>query len=234
MMDYIRLNLGITKTYLIKCEGGYLLVDTGYPKDYGKFVKKLNQKRVKIEEIKYLLLTHYHDDHSGFACKMKAEQGIPLILQKKSVPLLAKGNSGDEVGGTYVTRRLRALFRIFELFHREFTFSPVISDQNDIIVDGDDEKVLRSIGVDGKILYTPGHTEDSMTVLLDNGKAFVGDAVMNFLKFTGTGYRPIYYTDEEKMYESVARIVRSGAKTIIPAHGNPFSVGKLMKLLQSS
>lgn len=29
-------------------------------------------------------------------------------------------------------------------------------------------------GISGKVLYTPGHTSGSMSVLLDNGQAFVG------------------------------------------------------------
>ena len=32
-----RLNLGITKCYLLECSGGYLLIDTAYPRDSGKF-----------------------------------------------------------------------------------------------------------------------------------------------------------------------------------------------------
>jgi glyoxylase-like metal-dependent hydrolase (beta-lactamase superfamily II) len=59
MRNYIRLNLGITKVYLLPCTNGYLLIDTGYETDYKKFRNKLEKAGVKIAQIKYLLLTHY-------------------------------------------------------------------------------------------------------------------------------------------------------------------------------
>ena len=233
MTDYIRINLGITKVYLLRCDGGYLLIDTGYETDYKKFRKGLAKEKIRPDEIRYLLLTHHHDDHSGFAGRLKKEYGIPLIVQKGSIPFLADGRSEEDESGTYVTRRLRMLFSLFELFHREFIFPPVIIDEKDSVVDGDDDLLLRSIGLKAKILHTPGHTDDSMSVLFDDGAAFVGDAAMNFLKFTGTRYRPIYYTDGEKMYASIRRLLAAGAGKIMPAHGNPYSAKKLEKMLGS-
>ena len=231
MKNYIRLNLGITKIYLLPCSGGYLLVDTSYEADYGKFRKKLANAGISVNQIKYLLLTHYHDDHSGFANKLKFEFGIPLIVQEKSVPLLAQGDSGEEDEGYYITRRLRFLFSIFELFHKNFKYPPVLINDADTIVDGDDGQVLRRLGIDADILYTPGHSVDSMSVLCDDGTAFVGDAAMNFLKFTGTRYRPIYYNNLQQTYKSIQKLINAGAKTIVPAHGNIFPVKKLQDTL---
>ena len=57
----------------------------------------------------------------------------------------------------------------------------------DIIIEGDNDEFLKGIGIDGVILHTPGHTRDSISVLLSDGSAFVGDAAMNFLRWTGVG-----------------------------------------------
>lgn len=232
MKNYIRLNLGITKTYLLKCNDGYMLIDTGYEADYEKFRRLLSKFNIPIEEIKYLLLTHYHDDHSGFAGKLKSEFGVRLIVQRSSMPLLALGDSTEETGGTYVTKRLRILFSFFEHFHKAFKYPPVIIDKNDIVVEEDDSDLLRKLGINAKILFTPGHSEDSMSVLTDDGVCFCGDAAMNFLKFTGTHYRPIYYVNEQKMYESLKKLISNGVKTFVPAHGNPFPAAKVKKLLK--
>ncbi len=231
-MNYKRLDLGITKTYLVPCDNGFLLIDTGYETDYGKFRKKLEKVGVDISRIKYILLTHYHDDHSGFANKLKYEFGIPLIVQKKSVSLLADGDSGEEEGGEYVTKRMKFLFSVFEKFHKSFQYPPVLVNGEDIIVDGDDQSALRKIGIAADILFTPGHSADSMSVLCDDGTAFVGDAAMNYLKFTGTHYRPIYYIDLKAVYKSIRKLLSAGAKTIVPAHGNAFSADKLTKMIK--
>ena len=231
MNHYIRLNLGITKAYLLPCSKGYLLIDTGYESDYKKFRRKLKKTGIGIDQIKYLLLTHYHDDHCGYANNLKNEFGIPLIVQKRSVPLLARGNSAEEEEGYYITRRMRLLFSIFELFHKDFKYPPVLINDEDLLVDGDDKNILRALGIHADILYTPGHSADSMSVLYDDGTAFVGDAAMNFLQFAGTHYRPIYYNNLEQTYKSIQRLISAGAETILPAHGNPFSVKKLTNML---
>jgi glyoxylase-like metal-dependent hydrolase (beta-lactamase superfamily II) len=54
-----------------------------------------------------------------------------------------------------------------------------------MVVSSDDFDLLKNIGIEGKILYTPGHLRDSISVVLSDGNAFVGDAAMNFLNFCG-------------------------------------------------
>jgi hypothetical protein len=53
-------------------------------------------------------------------------------------------------------RRVKFIFWIFTLFHRQFRCAPLILGENDIVLRGDDLDVLNSRGIDGKILYTPG------------------------------------------------------------------------------
>ncbi len=62
--------LGWTRCYLLKCTGGYLLIDTYYPGYYARFEKKLAKMGIATSDIKYLLLTHHHDDHAGFAAEL--------------------------------------------------------------------------------------------------------------------------------------------------------------------
>lgn len=39
----------------------------------------------------------------------------------------------------------------------------------------DSRKFFESVGIYGMVLYTPGHSDDSISVILDNGIAIVGD-----------------------------------------------------------
>ena len=228
-MTYITLDLGITKIYLLKCNGGYLLIDTGYENDYPKFIKQLKKNKITIDQIKYVLLTHYHDDHAGFASKIKKEFNIPLIVQKESVSLLSVGNSGTQEKDYPINKRIGFIFSLFMIVHKNFEYPAVIIDDNDIVINQDDNKFLRSIGVNADIIFTPGHTRDSMCVLCDDKTAFVGDAAMNFLRFAGSDYRPIFYVDLNQTYESMKKLIKAGTKTIVPAHGKPYSIDKLIK-----
>ena len=172
-----------------------------------------------------MLLTHHHDDHAGFAAELVKQTKCRVIAHHNAVVPLERGESADTMQP--VNRRVKFLFSLFELFHRKFRFPPLILDENDIVLMGDDLDLPKSIGVDGRILYTPGHSCDSISVILSDGSAFVGDVAMNFLRLTGIRHRPIYIEDLNTVYASWQRLIEQGAKVIYPSHGKPFSAKKL-------
>lgn len=55
------------------------------------------------------------------------------------------------------------------------TFKRVDESNVQLISCLDSRKFLESIGIWGEVLYTPGHSDDSISVILDNGIAIVGD-----------------------------------------------------------
>jgi len=194
-------------------------------------VKKLKKIGIELSEIKYLLLTHYHDDHAGFGAQLIKETEARLIAHKNAVPLLEKGISinpfVDKKG-----RNLNFCVKMLNYFHsmfisRTFTYPPIKIKNTDIVIESDDDEVLKEIDIEGKILHTPGHTSDSISVLLSDGSAIVGDAAVNFLNICHIKYRPIYAENYEDVFKSWDKLIRYGAKIIYPAHGNPFNVEKL-------
>jgi hydroxyacylglutathione hydrolase len=96
-----------------------------------------------------------------------------------------------------------------------------------------DGVTLRDIGIplDGRILETPGHTVDSISILMEDGSCFAGDAAANFFQFAGTKYCVIFVCNLEQYYQSWQKIIAAGALRIFPAHGRPFGVEKLKKNL---
>ncbi len=114
-----------------------------YKRDYDKFVRKLEKQGIKLADIKYIFLTHHHDDHTGLVVHISGQCGAHVFASEKGVEPLKKGGMS--------------------------TFPPVTLGDGDVIISGDDDRLLRSIGVDGKILSTPRHTKDSVSILLDDG-----------------------------------------------------------------
>jgi glyoxylase-like metal-dependent hydrolase (beta-lactamase superfamily II) len=77
----------LTKTncYLVSIDKGYLLVDTGYEEDKIKFFKELSKLQIEIIQIKFLFLTHHHDDHAGLLNDLiEKNPDIRIILNKDS------------------------------------------------------------------------------------------------------------------------------------------------------
>jgi len=221
------LNLGITKCYLLECSRGYLLIDTAYPRDYEKFMKAIDKLGVGLSTIQYLLLTHHHDDHAGFAARLVEQTGCKVIVHQDAILPLRKGQSEDTMEP--VNHCIKVVFSLFEIIHREFKYPPLAVTDKDIVISGDDFDLLKSIGIEGKILHTPGHSKDSISVVLSDGNTFVGDAAMNFLNFCGIKYRPIFVEDIDLVFESWQKLAEHGAEQIYPAHGSPFSAQKLTR-----
>jgi glyoxylase-like metal-dependent hydrolase (beta-lactamase superfamily II) len=222
-----RFKLGFTNCYLLSCPEGYLLIDTSYSHYYNLFKQKLKRSGISLSRIKYLLLTHHHDDHAGFAAPLAQESGCRIMAHRNAQLPLKRGESEPDIFP--VNRRIKVIFGLFRLFHREFKFPPLDLSDNDILIEQDNTEVLKSIGIEGQILSTPGHTSDSISVILSTGEAFIGDVAMNFLPGSGIHYRPIYIENLQEVYESWKKLKRCGAKILYPAHGAPFPIERLEK-----
>ena len=168
--------MGPTNCLLIKCREGYMAIDTSFAEYYQKYLATLKSIHIDPSEIKYLLLTHHHDDHVGFAARLKEKTGCRIIAHENAVDALEKGSMAFEEGSKPLNRRVKITMAIFnKVKRRTFKVPPIIFTNDDIIVTGENSAILAEMGIAGKIIYTPGHTVDSISVILTNGDAFVGD-----------------------------------------------------------
>lgn len=229
------IKISFTTSYLLPCRDGYVLIDTSYAGRFSEFKHKLASQGIGVSEIKYLFLTHHHDDHSGFAQELRdANKGIVLIAHEKSLRALASGKPDpDDRPLNAGVGVLTFLFNHLLKEKQDWSFPPVHLRQGDHIVREDDDNLMPSIGVEGKILHTPGHTHDSMSLVLADGSAFVGDLAMDLLSFCGCRYRPIYITNLDEVYQSWKKIIAHGATTIYSSHASqPLGVAELIKTMR--
>jgi len=94
------------------------------------------------------------------------------------------------------------------------------------------ELSLESWGVPGKLIHTPGHTPGSLTLLLETGEAFVGDLGMNGLPLRWSPGLPVFAEDMDMVRDSWRNLLRQGAETIYPAHGEPFAADVIRQQLR--
>ena len=214
----------VTRCFALECNEGYLLVDVPYPGNYEALCECLEEAGIEVSDIKYLLLTHHHDDHVGCVNELLEDTGATIIVHEKAVSHLAAGRSDPD--DRPINQCIGLLVGIYSLFH-EFVFPPVVLRDRDLILTGDDDSLLREIGIDGKIVHSPGHTQDSISVILSDGSAIVGDAAMNFMEFCLTRHRPIYVQDLEQTYQSWEKVRKHGAQVIYPSHGDRFAAEEL-------
>ena len=236
-MEIKTINLKFTNCFLIPVESKYLLIDTGYEYEWQDFMDGLEKNNVDINDIKYLLLTHHHDDHSGLLNNITGiNPDITIIALKLTKEFLSQGKHVNFPGAGYINKRIAFVLKLKSIFDKTWThtFPKFIMRPHDIIIENDCNLINIGINLGGKILLTPGHSRDSISLLLDNGYCFTGDAAGNFLQFLGSKYCVISVNDLDEYYNSWSKIIDNKALSIYPAHGNNFTVDKLKKNIRKN
>ena len=101
-----------------------------------------------------------------------------------------------------------------EIFARDkrLTFRAVDENAAAVISCAESREVLKAFGIDGEILHTPSHSEDSISLFLDDGSCFVGD-LEPLAYLAGYEENPALKIDWEQ-------IMNRHPKRILYAHAN--------------
>jgi glyoxylase-like metal-dependent hydrolase (beta-lactamase superfamily II) len=154
----------------------------------GQMRWNLDRMDVPLSEIRYGLATHYHIDHAGLAQELK-QAGVPRLVLDVQVSAIPVMKTWTKPHDNYVDITL----------HDNVTISSVES-----------RSLLEGIGIPGEILHTPGHSDDSVSLLLDDGSAFTGDLLPAAL----------VGESEAATVSASWRLLRErGATSVYPAHG---------------
>lgn len=174
------------------------------------------------------MLTHGHWDHIGTAKEIKDLTGAKIALHYRDRDCLEKSLKPLPPGVTISGKIFVIVMKMMMPLVDRLTHIPPT---NVDIVLGDEEFSPSEYGIPGRILYTPGHSMGSVSVLLDTGDAFVGDLAMNGFPMRLTPGLPTLAEDMQKVRESWELLIKAGAKTTYPAHGKPFSVDIIQRAL---
>ena len=220
-------NLGnrVVNNYLVSLDdGGYVLIDTGYAENYPAFRKRLVKTGVSPKDIKYVFLTHAHDDHDGFLNEVLSITNAKVILHPKAIDGLLKGQNSFEGG---CSSRLAWLFcQILAIFGKgEHQYPPLEDRYMDRLITID-SPAFQALSIPFEVIETPGHTADHISMLKD-GILFCGDAAMN--NFPSIKRTIIWIENSDDYKKSWEKMIALNPKKVYPAHGKPFPTKDLEK-----
>ena len=144
-----------TNTYLIEGERGAVLFDAGWAGTFPAFCAELGRLGKKLNDIDYLVISHFHPDHYGIAQEIADKGPVVLVCDVQKEYMHASD----------------AVFEKDKRMH----FYPIRDDKVKLISLAESRSVLAGLGIDGELLHTPGHSDDSVSLWLDEGSLFVGD-----------------------------------------------------------
>lgn len=78
-------------SYLITSPQGHILIDTAMPEGGPLIEANIQKLGYKLGDIKFLINTHAHMDHTGGLAQIKNDSGAQLISGEKDKPLLEGG-----------------------------------------------------------------------------------------------------------------------------------------------
>ena len=219
-----KVKLGINNLYLFENNNGdYLLLDTGLACKEDLILNKINKVIRDYNKIKVIVITHSHSDHIGnlklLLDKIKREDKI-VIIHSNAKDIMLSGEKiipdGFYKFSKYISKKLKAKFsgnfqKGFENLSEEDLKNVIFLDFKDY-----EEFSLNEYGFENlKVIYTSGHSKDSISLVYNDDYLFCGDMVQNlFFKYP---LIPLFGDDIEELISSWKKAIEKGYSRFYPA-----------------
>ena len=199
-------------SFLITTPDGHLLLDSGFAETVPQIRDNIKKLGFKLEDVKFLLNSQSHYDHSGGLAELKKLTGGKMIASEGDREALEKGDRDNFAWGDTKT------------------YAPIKVDRT-----VKDAEELSLGGVKMKAVITPGHTRGCTTWTLDvtdNGRkygvVFVCSASIPGYKLVRNEKYPNIVEDYETTF---AKLKQLKPDVFLAAHGSFFDLlGKAEKL----
>ena len=193
--------IGYVHAHVVEADDGLVLVDTGTPGKIGKIDGALRDIGRSVEDIRTILLTHWHYDHIGT---------LGEIVRRSGATVLAHSLDAAVIDGS-TPPQLTWIMKLTAPILGKPALAPV-----DRRLDGDGPT-----GVPGvTALHTPGHTRGHLSYLLERhgGVLFAGDVATNMSGRVRRPPKPVT-PDMPTNEASMRRLAEMEFDTIVFGHG---------------
>ena len=197
--------------YVIRGIDGDILIDSGFigmRRSLKKFLDKFN--------IKLIVLTHAHVDHTWNVCYLKKLYNCEVLMGRLDVINIDNTNVKSKASKKKYCIWAKLMNLGMKLFKQE-KFEP------DILIDKD--MYYKACGLRFKIVTLSGHTNGSIG-LLYNKYLFAGDALVNRKSYVEVAYQNQNNTLAKKTFQ---KIVKLRPKIVFIGHDCAIKLKKLIK-----
>lgn len=200
---------GRSNSYLVTTENKNILVDTGTKKNYQNLKRGITSSISKEERIDILILTHSHFDHCQNASRILKENDCQIILGKEENKFVKDGYTPVPRGTSLIPSIISRFGNL--LGWRRFGYDPFYPD---ILVTKD--YTIKENEPNIRIIGTPGHSPGSISVIVDEQIAIVGDSMFGIYK---NSIYPPFSDDPGKMVDSWKKLMETKCEIFLPGHG---------------
>lgn len=171
----------------------------------------------KAGQVSLIILTHANFDHYGSIKELKDITGAKIAVHKNDSQYLIQGKSAE-------VTPISPMGKFVMLITNNRSQKKKQGIKPDILIK--DEMDFNRFGVKGKVISTPGHTEGSISILLDGGECIIGDMLGSTFGRLNYGS---FCNDINMLKESIIKIKDSNAKIVYLSHGGACTIDKIRK-----
>ncbi len=158
-----------SRVTVIAGDGDVAVVDTGSPGSFGAIASGFKALGLKLDHVRWIILTHFHPDHSGSLGKLAQETGAQVAMHALEWPIL----SGQIVASPFTNHVVARLTDpvVQQLYDVPPRVDRLLQDGDDILL-GNPDKLT--------VIHTPGHTPGSISLLATPQRTLIiGDALQH-------------------------------------------------------
>lgn len=204
--------------YLISYKNKNVLIDTSMKFERNTLIREL--RRLDKRQIDALFITHNHKDHIANAEWLANKYNCSIYISKKSIEEAKKGRAllprPTIMLATVICWFIKHGKRIYDFCKYE----PCLK-----IYELNDHTVDKYLGEGVKLIQTTGHTKDSVSFIINDEIAIVGDAMVN--RF-GNTYPP-FAEDKELVKVTWENMLNTNVSYFYPSHGKVITRSTLKK-----
>ncbi len=202
-------SLGVGRAYLYAEADKLTLIDTGLPTSAGKIFAAIEEIGRRPEDLRQIVVTHYHNDHAGSLADVVDRSGAQVLAHPLDAPVLRGERPPAPANTNAIMRRLLRATDPGLHAPRPVNVDRQVEDGEEIDLDGG-----------ARIIHTPGHTPGSIAIYLPQRRLlFAGDAAANLF-----GVRPPvgwFTEDHAAARNSIRKLADLDFDAAFFGHGQP-------------
>lgn len=222
-----RVEHAYVNVYLVVEGSDVLLVDTGLPGAWTEIGSALRQLGRRPADVGAVVLTHAHFDHTGCAARLQEHLGVPLWLHTSDEHVAAHPYSyaHERPRAIYPLRHPRALPILAAVARAGALRVPGVTGTRPL-----DPAATLPLPGSPRVVFSPGHTYGHCALHLPGRDVLLsGDALVTLDPYTAEDGPQVVAgaatADSALALASLDELAATGARIVLPGHGNPWEYG---------
>ena len=173
--NVFQLTLPIVNVFLVDHPAGLILIDTGPKGSKDLIFQGIRQIGKQPEDLKYIILTHAHHDHSGGLASILETVNVPVYASALCAKMVTKGIAFEPE--LRLLAFLMKLITLFGIIRLQFLYIKPIKSLIKTVCEGD--KIPGANGL--QVINAPGHCAEQIALFYPVKEAllFAADAAEN-------------------------------------------------------